>query len=119
MSPLKSRISFGILFVLVVVIMLLATRQRHRSLQVDPLQREFALVRERQKNPIEATDRQLKERIAPYLQGETNALPFLNEKATNISLIRVSSSANTNMPCVDAVMLANGQRHHLEIPISL
>jgi hypothetical protein len=80
---------------------------------------DAALVKARRENPVVAVEQELNDCIRRYQQGDAKALSFLRGGATNICVVRVTPSANTNLPSVDAVLLVDGQRHYLEIPISV
>jgi hypothetical protein len=85
----------------------------------DPTQSETTLAIARRENPVEGVKQQLSERINRYLRGEAKALSFLPPGATNVSVVRVTPSGNTNLPSVDAVLMVDGKRHYLEIPTSI
>jgi hypothetical protein len=67
---------------------------------------------------VESLKGELNQRIERYRRGDRQALPFLTG-GTNISLVSVRESGNTNMRSASAVLLVDGHRQHLEIPLNV
>jgi len=92
-----------------------ASSDRHTALA-----RNIAHAQARGGDPVQAVKQELAEGIDRYRRGEASALPFLSESsATNISVVRVVRSGNTNLPSVLAELLVDGKRQYFETPISI